>query len=56
MTLEEFAVWLEAEAARLRDNRWKLHGGSRNRYDLDHWADALLWAARKARRKGEENV
>lgn len=51
MTLTEYAAWLEGEAERLRDNRWKMHGGSRNRYDLDHWADALLWAARKARQR-----
>jgi hypothetical protein len=48
-TLEEFAQYLETEAERLRDNRWKIHGGTRHRYDLDHWADALKWAARKAR-------
>lgn len=48
-TLEEFAGWLEGEAERLHGIRWKLHGGTRNRYDLDHWADALTWAARKAR-------
>lgn len=54
MTLDEFAQWLEGEANRLRDNRWKMHGGTRHRYDLDNWADALLWAARKARTRAND--
>ncbi|GAB3952321.1 hypothetical protein GCM10029976_090320 [Kribbella albertanoniae] len=51
--LSEFADWLDGEAIRLRDNRWKMHGGTRHRYDLDHWADALRWAARKARQRAD---
>lgn len=51
-TLTEFADYLETEANRLRGNRWEVHGGTRHRYDLDHWADALKWAARKARTQG----
>lgn len=52
MTPEQFALWLEAEARRIKDLREQLHGGTRNRMDLVTWADALQWSARKMREHG----
>jgi hypothetical protein len=50
LTPAEFADWLDAEAQRVHDIRWELHGGTKHpRLDLEGWADALKWAARKAR-------
>lgn len=51
--LSEFAEYLEAEARRIKILREKHHGGTRNRHDLIYWADALEWAARKARERDE---
>lgn len=47
--LNDFAKWLDGEALRLKAQRERLHGGTRERLDLIHWADALQWAAKKAR-------
>lgn len=51
MTLTQFAEFLEVEARRIKASREMRHGGTRNRYDLIAWADALQWAARKALEK-----
>lgn len=55
MTPEEFADWLDTEARRLKIAREKAWGGTMRRFDLITWADALQWAARKAREKMEHH-
>lgn len=51
-TVAEFCAWLEQEARRVKLAREAMHGGTLNRYDLIHWADALQWAAHKGRERG----
>jgi hypothetical protein len=51
---DDFADFLRREANRLRGARQDHHGGTRARYDLLHWAEALEWAARKYEKQTKE--